>query len=119
MSSCNNTSVTEHKARIRSVYNVRIRNRINLVHSDNLRVTSQPYLVTTADNIQVSNPSVIPDAKLLYTDHYVEVSDLYIIFYGALARIDYAETDTHALAHSVTKEEAINGPFEKRRKEGD
>ena len=58
------TARAEEKTGIGWIYDVRIRNRVYLVQAKDFGIATEKNPVTTANDIQVSNPHVIADSQL-------------------------------------------------------
>ena len=95
--------------RIDGINHVRIRNRINLVHSDQLRIAPEDHCVTAANDVQVADANMIAERQMMHADYDVEVANARIVTDLAAVAVDNAETDPHTSPNFVTKEQAITG----------
>ena len=94
---------------IDGIYHVRIRNRINLVHPDQLGIAAKYHFVTAANDVQVADANMIAEYQTTHTDNDVEVANARVVPDLAAVAVDYAETDPHTSSNFVTKEQAITG----------
>jgi hypothetical protein len=61
----------------------------------------------------MSNPHVISQRQLLHSNDYVQVSDLRVIANLANTGFKNAESDSHTLSHSVSKEKPVTRALQK------
>jgi len=55
----------------------------------------------------MSNPDMIPDDQFSYADDYIEMTDLYVVFYLTFLDINDTETNPESLADAVTEQQPI------------
>ncbi len=119
MSSCYDAAIPQQKPWIDWVNNIGVRNGVNLVQAHYFRIPSQRDFASPTNNVQMPNPNVLPDAQLFHAQHQIQMTYLNVIVDRTLARIYDAETDFYPAANLITKEEAIEASFEKRREKRD
>ncbi len=113
MSGGDDAAIAENKYRIDLVDDLRIGNRVDLVHPDYFAVATQTHGRAAANDIQVTDTHVVADRKLLYACDYVQMADLHVVFDGALMRVDDAKPDANSFADLISKEQSIKWTFKK------
>ena len=111
MPRCDDAAITQDKNRIDWIDDFGIGDRVDLVHSDDLAISSQAHFVSAANDIQVADANVIFDRNLLNARDDVKVTDAYVVVDRALAGVDDADTNADAFADSITKKPTIEGAF--------
>src|SRR5262245_48564532 len=115
MSGRYDASVDQQESRIYFVYYIRIRNRVDLIHPDDLRVPTEKNFIAASNHIQMPYTCVVSNGQLAYTGNNVEVTKGDVILDRAGPRINDAHTNLDALANSISKEQSIKWALNERR----
>jgi len=106
-----NAALAEQKTGIRWIDYVWIPYGIDFIHANYFCITSKQNLLSTANNIHMSNPYMITDYDLFYAEHKVEMADRSIITYLTFTGIDNAQSDSNSLTNFVAEENPITRSF--------
>jgi len=115
VTSRNDTSSSEGKARLNRIHHVRVRDRIYLIQANYLRESVELHFCASAYDVQVSDPDMIPEDQFTHANDYIQMPNLYILFYAAFPRINDTKANLNTLADMVTEQQPIAWPHEKRR----
>src|SRR6185436_19473688 len=115
MSGSDDAAVAKQKYWIDLVDDFRIGNGVDLVHANDLAVSSEADFISAANDIQVTDTHVILDREFLHARDDVEMTHPHVVVDIALTRIDNADPDSNSFADLVAEEETIEGSFEERR----
>jgi hypothetical protein len=105
----NDAAGAKGKSRIDRVNNIRLGDRVDFIHPNDLRVTSEVNFVAAPDYVQVPDSYVIINFKLLDPEDQVEVPNLHIVADTAFARADDAQSDAHPFSNFVSKKQPVTG----------
>ncbi len=111
MSGGDDAAIAEQKHRIDLVDDVRIGDRVDLVHADELAVSTQAHFVSTANDVQMADADVVFDRNLSNARDDVEVTDADVVVDRALTGVDDADTDADSFADPISEEPTIEGAF--------
>ena len=108
----NDTAVTQNEHRIDWVHDFRIGNGVDLVHPDDLAVSSQAYFGSAANDVQMSDTHVVFNVELFDACDDIEMTDTYVVGDRAVAGVDDAKPDPDSLPDPVSKEPTVDRPFQ-------
>jgi hypothetical protein len=111
---CDDAASAEQKSGISRRHHVRVRDRVDFIQSDDLRVATEAYFIPSANNIQMTDPRMIADAQHLHTDDEIPVTDADIVSDLASFGVENAQADTHPLPDPIAEDVAVTGALEKR-----
>lgn len=111
MSGSNDTAITQDEHGLDWVDDVRVRDRVDLVHPEYLAISTEIYFVSAANDVEMSDAHVVFHKQLLDARDDVEMTDRYVVIQRALARVDDAEPDPNSFTDAIAEKEAIEGAF--------
>src|SRR5262249_12349502 len=109
----------QRKPWIDRVDDLRIGNRVYFVHPDQFRISVHGNFFAAANDIEMSDPDVVPQSNFADANYQVQMHDTYVVLNFALPGVDNAKADAHTFADAITKEQSVGRTQEKRRQEGD
>jgi hypothetical protein len=113
----NNTAVAKEEAWVDLIDNIGFRDRIDFVHPNDLRISSESHIVASPDDIQMTDSCVVSNRQLFHPKYRIEMTDAYVIVNRALPRINDAESNANAFADLIAEEQTVTGAFQKRREQ--